>query len=70
MRRLGLDVADYIWTRPVIARRMIRQCPTSTDLDVPAGRPGWLQDVADGLLWIDFGDGFGVVPCEPSEVLQ
>lgn len=63
-------VTAYSWSRPVIASRTIRQSPLSTDPDVPRDRQGWLQDVADGLLWIDFGRPYGVVACEPREVRQ
>lgn len=61
-------VADFNWNRPVVATRKIRQCPLSKDQDVPAGRRGFIQDIADGLVWVDFGKRFGVVPCESAEI--
>jgi hypothetical protein len=63
-------VTAYSWNRPVIATRTIHQSPLSSDQDVPPGRAGWLQDVADDLLWVDFGDRYGVVACEPGDLAQ
>ncbi len=64
----AIDTAAYNPYRPLVAKRAIEQSPHSSAPTVPAGAAGWLEDVADDLLWIDFGDPYGVIACEPGEV--
>lgn len=52
----------------VQATRKIRQCPTSDAPDVPRGTVGSLEDEADDLYWVDFGERYGTVPCYPEEL--
>jgi hypothetical protein len=65
---MEIDVADYNWSLPLKAKHRIPQSPLSADPDVPRGREGWLCDIADGYLWVDFGAPYSVVACDPSEV--
>jgi hypothetical protein len=54
----------------VIARRLIRQSPLDDGPDVPIGTIGHVEDEADGLVWVDFGDPYGTVACEASELIR
>ena len=56
-------------TGEVQARREIAQSPLSRAPAVPRGTFGYIQDVADGLLWVDFGGLRGVVACEVGDLL-
>jgi len=51
------------------SRHRIEQSPLTNAPAVPAARTGSVDDVADGLLWVDFGDPYGVVACEPSDLI-
>lgn len=51
----------------VRARVVIYQCPLDSAPLVPKGQCGHVEDVADDLLWVDFGEPYGVVACEPEE---
>ena len=52
----------------VTAKRRIYQSPLSGAPPVPQSTRGWIEDVADDLLWVDFGGLYGVVCCERREV--
>jgi hypothetical protein len=54
----------------VIAKRVIHQCPLSLSPDVPRGTRGTLedQDGCSGDVFVDFGQPFGVVLCDPTEI--
>ncbi len=47
-----------IWQNPLAARR----------LAVPAGSVGHIEDEADGYLFVDFGEPYGTVQCEPADL--
>lgn len=47
----------------VSARKVIPQSPLSVDPDVPKGTEGTIEDEADDLMWVDFGEIYGVVCC-------
>jgi hypothetical protein len=46
----------------------IYQSPVSDDPPVPRGTHGYITDSADGWLWVDFGEIYGVVCCDVAEV--
>ena len=53
--------------RTVQAKRRIEDNPLSSeDHGVKRGTVGSIEDIADGFLWVDFGEG--TIPCEPDEV--
>lgn len=54
----------------MIAKRTIYQSPLSDAPDVPKGTRGTLEDddTCDGMLFVDFGDPYGVVMCSADEV--
>jgi N12 class adenine-specific DNA methylase/GH24 family phage-related lysozyme (muramidase)/2'-5' RNA ligase len=52
----------------VVAKRRIAQNPAAGAPAVPAGREGLVQDVADDLLWVDFGEPYGTVAVDDNEV--
>jgi hypothetical protein len=58
---------DLLLTR-VVAIRRINQSPLSGAPPVPRGTVGHFEDKADNLLWVDFGEPYGVVACERGEV--
>lgn len=49
----------------------IYQSPLSGRPNVPAGKRGTLEDVdtCNGLIYVDFGEPYGIVACEENEVL-
>lgn len=47
----------------VKSRRTIEQSPLSEAPDVPQGTLGHIEDEADELYWVDFGEQYGVVAC-------
>ncbi len=54
--------------RRVVARYTIQQSPSSSAPAVPKGTVGSIEDYADGLLWVDFGDPYGTVAAEDREL--
>lgn len=52
------------------AKKRIAQSPLTDAPDVPKGTRGTLEDsdTCDGLLYVDFGDPYGVVACTAEEV--
>lgn len=52
----------------VKAKNKIEQNPLSNDPNIPKGTIGYIEDEADNLLWVDFGEPFGVVATEYKEV--
>lgn len=52
------------------AKKTIHQSPLSDAPDVPKGTCGTLEDedMCDGLLYVDFGEPYGVVMCSADEV--
>lgn len=50
------------------ARRTIEQSPLSDAPAVPKGQSGTLDDEADGLLFVDFGEPYGSVACTVDEL--
>jgi hypothetical protein len=52
------------------AKRTIYQSPLSDAPNVPKGTRGILEDFdrCSDLMFVDFGEPFGVVACYPSEV--
>jgi hypothetical protein len=65
---MTFDLDAVNWSRAVVARRRIEQSPLSSAPAVPRGTRGTPEDVADDLAWIDFGDPFGVVACDPDDI--
>ena len=62
------------YTRLVTATRLVRQSPLSCAPPVPAGTVGTVEDELPndgdaGLVAVDFGGDYGVVLCDPSEVM-
>ncbi len=47
----------------------IRQSPLSDAPDVPRGTYGIIQDETDGWFFVDFGEPYGTVACDESELL-
>ena len=58
----------WAWGR-VIAGRRIEQSPLDDAPPVPKGSVGSVEDEADDLLWVDFGEPYGVVACEVAELV-
>ena len=58
-----MDGAGY-----VVARRQIHQSPLADAPSVPRGTCGHVEDEADDLLWVDFGEPYGTVACDEGEV--
>jgi hypothetical protein len=58
-----MDGAGY-----VVARRLIEQSPLTDAPPVPRGTRGYLEDEDEPWLLVDFGEPYGVVICEPSDV--
>jgi hypothetical protein len=54
----------------VTARRGIQQNPLSDERPVPAGALGLIQDYADDLLWVDFGEPYGTIAVDPNELAR
>ena len=52
----------------VTAKRTIEQSPLDGAPAIRRGTQGHVEDEADDYLWVDFGEPFGVVACEESEV--
>ena len=52
----------------VIAKFRIRQSPLSDAPSVPRGTHGHVEDEADGLIWVDFDEPYGVVACYSDEL--
>jgi hypothetical protein len=52
----------------VTARVTIRQSPLVNAPAVPRGAVGHIEDEADDLYWVDFGDPYGTVACEPQDL--
>jgi hypothetical protein len=52
----------------VAARRRVEQSPLSDDPAVPRGTRGHIEDDSEGLYWVDFGEPYGVVACERSDI--
>lgn len=52
----------------VTARRQIAQSPLTEAPAVPRGSVGHIEDEADDLYWVDFGEPYGVVACEPQDL--
>lgn len=52
------------------AKNKIYQSPLSNAPDVPKGTRGTLEDTdtCDELLYVDFGEPYGVVICSAEEV--
>lgn len=60
-------MSAWNWAVPVRARILIRDNPLAeVDATAPRGAIGWIQDEADGYLWVDFGKG--AISCFPDEV--
>ncbi len=53
----------------VRARISIAQSPLDNASSVKRGTPGHIEDVADGLYFVDFGELYGVVACEAGELV-
>lgn len=53
----------------VRARRLIPQSPLTEAPDVPSGARGHIDDYDDPYILVDFGDPYGVVICDPSELI-
>lgn len=58
----------YAGNGMVTAKRRIFQSPLDSAPPVPAGTAGFIQDEADGYLWVDFDGAYGVVCCDAREV--
>ena len=54
------------------AKRTIFQSPLSDAPDVPRGTKGTLEDTdtCDGMLYVDFGEPYGVVACTADEISE
>lgn len=66
-----MNAQEFWESRPdgcVTAKRRIYQSPLSDAPAVPHGRRGFIQDSADGFLWVDFGGAYGAVCCERTEL--
>jgi hypothetical protein len=61
MNQVQRDGADY-----VIARQAIYELDGV--LAVPRGTRGHVDDEADGYLYVDFGEPYGIVMCEPIDL--
>jgi len=59
---------DFWYTvRSVRAKRAIQDSPLARhDDSVQRGAIGSVEDIADDLVWVDFGSG--VIPCEIDEI--
>jgi len=57
------------WSLDVVAVCDIPDNPLSReDSSARQGDRGHVEDLADGLVWVDFGRG--AIPCEPGEIRQ
>ncbi len=65
----GSGTADDFSTVPIVrARRRIEDNPLSCPaVAAQRGQLGSVEDVADDLVWVDFG-GACVLPCSPDEI--
>ena len=59
------DGADFV--RAVCE---IEQSPLSSAPRVPFGTVGHIEDQADGLYFVDFGEPYGVVACELNDLYK
>lgn len=58
-----MNHADY-----VVARRRIEQSPLTDAPAVPKGANGYLDDVDEPYVIVDFGEPYGHVLCEPEDI--